>query len=108
MSLICVNDVLSGKYPDDFVFVSCDSFENIESQLIEARDKIQFLEKQVEALNNLMSLSKEIICGLYPDEDDCRYDHNRNCQEHGWFGLDGEDCPVSQYKKTLKQIEEME
>lgn len=33
---------------------------------------------------------------LESQEEECRYDHRRNCQEHGWFGLNGEDCPTGQ------------
>lgn len=40
---------------------------------------------------------------LLDGSDRCRYDHNRNCQEHGYFGLDGDDCPIQQAKDFLEE-----
>jgi len=36
---------------------------------------------------------------------ECRYDHHRNCQEHDWFGLNGDACPVSVAKELVAKIE---
>lgn len=38
-------------------------------------------------------------------EENCRYDHNGNCQEHSWFGLDGNECPVGKARKLVELIE---
>jgi len=54
-------------------------------------------EKLAEAVTHLENM-------LEPQERKCRYDHNRNCQEHSWFGLDGEDCPVSQAFDFIEEI----
>lgn len=47
--------------------------------------------------------SLKTLLEAYPD--DCRYDHHRNCQEHDWFGLNGDDCPVSVAKALVAKIE---
>jgi hypothetical protein len=40
---------------------------------------------------------------LAPQEEDCRFDHNGNCQEHSWFGLEDENCPVKEARGALKK-----
>ena len=57
---------------------------------------------RISNLEAALTLAKEIT---QSDRDEpCRYDHNRNCQNHSWFGLDGEDCPVDQFRQALKKI----
>ncbi len=34
-------------------------------------------------------------------EEPCRYDHNGNCQEHSWFGLNGDKCPIEKTKALI-------
>lgn len=46
---------------------------------------------------------KEILEG---HDDNCRYDHDGDCQEHSWFGLDGDACPVEKAKRLVKKIED--
>ena len=61
-------------------------------------------QNEIKKLKELLKLSSEIILGSYPDDDDCRYDHNGNCQEHSFFGLDGNECPVSEFKRKIREI----
>ena len=35
------------------------------------------------------------------DDSECSYDHNRDCQTHCYFGLEGEDCPQAKLKALL-------
>lgn len=37
-------------------------------------------------------------------EDECDYDHNRSCQAHLFFYLDGEDCPNAQALELLRKL----
>lgn len=38
---------------------------------------------------------------LLTDLDPCQYDHNRDCQAHAVFGLDGDDCPHEIARRLL-------
>ena len=94
-------DMIDAKAMDNFFKSSIE----IEASL---KSEIEKLKAENEKLKKIKNLSEEIIYGSYPDDDDCRYDHNRNCQEHSCFGLDGDECPVSEFKtliQTLKQLE---
>lgn len=44
-------------------------------------------------------MEAEVLLEALPEED-CRFDHNRDCQEHAWFGIDGK-CPVAQSKELI-------
>lgn len=55
-----------------------------------------------EKLRNVLRIAKLLT------EDDrsrsCRFDHNGNCQEHSWFDLENENCPVKELKETLEEL----
>jgi hypothetical protein len=34
----------------------------------------------------------ELVDDLHEDSD-CSFDHHGDCQAHGWFGLEGSECP---------------
>lgn len=49
------------------------------------------------------------IAGLVTEssrEEPCRFDHNGNCQEHSWFGLEDYNCPVKELDKCLRELKE--
>lgn len=44
------------------------------------------------------------LVATFVDEEPCRYDHNNECQEHGWFDDEGDPnfrCPHSLAKDML-------
>lgn len=45
---------------------------------------------------NLMAL----IDDLHEDTD-CQFDHAGDCQEHCWFGLDGDECPNAHARRIV-------
>lgn len=47
----------------------------------------------------LTSMEAGVLLEALPDED-CRLDHNQDCQEHGWFGINGK-CPVAASKELI-------
>lgn len=75
------------------------------SKLNEDIEKLQSqLEKCKQANEVLITFFKIAKEVTQSDRDEpCRYDHNKNCQEHTWFGLDGEDCPVEKLRKALTE-----
>jgi hypothetical protein len=70
----------------------------IESESKEYRDEFEELKEFAKELIEVVDLA--CVCLESIAEDQCRYDHNRNCQEHGWFGLDGDDCPVEKWRRA--------
>ncbi|WP_306365477.1 hypothetical protein [Nocardia sp. CC227C] len=45
----------------------------------------------------------------FTDSGDCWFDHNGNCQAHGFFGLEpGELCPHAEAKQLLAEWKEGE
>lgn len=63
--------------------------------------KINELKKQLaEAVEHIES-------GLEThDGSPCRLDHNGNCQEHGWFGLEDGNCPTKLARQFLAKHKE--
>lgn len=47
----------------------------------------------------ITTMEAEVLLEALPAED-CRFDHNRDCQEHGYFGIDG-NCPVAESKELI-------
>jgi hypothetical protein len=37
------------------------------------------------------------------DQDQCRYDHDGDCQEHAWFGTEW-NCPFDAARKLLTEM----
>lgn len=70
------------------------------SEYRKKQDRAIDLEIFTKELVKIVELSNECLASDL--EEECRYDHNRNCQTHGWFGLDGKDCPISEYKLSQK------
>jgi hypothetical protein len=44
------------------------------------------------------------LLSLMTPADPCRLDHHGNCQEHGWFHLNGDPCPVAEAQKLLGKV----
>ena len=72
----------------------------VDITLCKNENRTEKLELFIKELIKIIELSNECLSSNL--EEECRYDHNRNCQTHGWFGLDGKDCPVSEYKSAQK------
>lgn len=47
----------------------------------------------------ITNMEAEVLLEALPDED-CRFDHNGDCQEHAWFGINGK-CPVALGKELI-------
>lgn len=53
----------------------------------------------VEQLND-HNTAIRLLDDLHEDTD-CRFDHAGDCQEHGWFGLDGDECPNATARRLV-------
>lgn len=86
------------KYPTD---------QYIDS--ITQRTWLSYLKACKKQQEEICQLKKDLEDGLCHIENllsskdrKCRFDHNNNCQEHGWFGING-ICPVDNAFKFLEK-----
>jgi hypothetical protein len=77
-------------------------FDLWQKQLDEKDAEIERLKKIIERQKEAMEILLDHV------DDECRFDHNRNCQNHGYLDLFGEECPVAIARQCLKEVQEIE